>query len=63
MGRRQGVFADQDLRKDSRPLLIDFFPRESHLVSFKDPYSFPILYNPSCEAVAMPHLDALAQKV
>ncbi|KAK3487759.1 Sec1-like protein [Neurospora hispaniola] len=48
---------------DSRPLLVDFFPRESHLVSFKDPYSFPILYNPSCEAVAMPHLDALAQKI
>lgn len=61
-GQCQGVFANQ-ADVDSRPLLIDFFPRESHLVSFKDPYSFPILYNPSCEAVAMPHLDALAQKV
>ncbi|CAK7221152.1 hypothetical protein SCUCBS95973_004399 [Sporothrix curviconia] len=29
-------------------LSVDFFPRESHLVTFRDPWSFPILYHPDC---------------
>ncbi|TQS37819.1 hypothetical protein Golomagni_01694 [Golovinomyces magnicellulatus] len=29
-------------------LSIDFFPRESQLITFRDPWSFPILYHPVC---------------
>lgn len=44
-------------------LSIDYFPRESHLVTFRDPWSFPMLYNPSCNSLVVPHMQSLAQKV
>ncbi len=44
-------------------LSIDYFPRESHLVTFRDPWSFPILYHPACNHLVREHLQALAQKV
>lgn len=44
-------------------LSIDFFPRESHLVTFRDPWSFPILYHPSCNGLIRKHMQDLAQKI
>lgn len=44
-------------------LHIDYFPRESHLVHFRDPWSFPILYNPECNGLVREHMDILARKV
>lgn len=42
---------------------VGFHPRESNLVTFKDPYSFPILYHPSCSNLVRQHIEGLAQKV
>ncbi|OBT89014.1 hypothetical protein VE02_02175 [Pseudogymnoascus sp. 03VT05] len=44
-------------------LSIDYFPRESRLVTFRDPWSFPILYHPSCNNVVATHMQTLAQKI
>lgn len=44
-------------------LSVDFFSRESHLVTFRDPWSFPVLYNPSCTDLVKEHMEALARKV
>jgi hypothetical protein len=44
-------------------LSIDYFPRESHLITFRDPWSFPILYHPACNNLVRDHLQILAQKV
>jgi len=44
-------------------LSIDYFPRESHLVTFRDPWSFPILYHPACNGLVREHMQNLAQKV
>lgn len=46
-----------------RILNIDFFPRESHLVTFRDPWSFPTLYHPACNYLVRKHMTDLAQKV
>ncbi|KAJ5946293.1 hypothetical protein N7454_003132 [Penicillium verhagenii] len=47
---------------DYRILNISFFPRESQLVTFRDPYSFPILFHPGCNNLIRKHLQELAQK-
>ena len=47
----------------SRVLNIDFFPKESHLVTFRDPHSFPMLFHPACNQLVRKHMDILAQKV
>ncbi|KAL2070401.1 hypothetical protein VTL71DRAFT_13427 [Oculimacula yallundae] len=44
-------------------LSIDFFPRESHLITFRDPWSFPILYHPACNSLVRDHMQSLAQKI
>jgi syntaxin-binding protein 1 len=44
-------------------LSIDYFPRESHLITFRDPWSFPILYHPACNNLVRDHMQILAQKV
>ena len=44
-------------------LSIDYFPRESQLITFRDPWSFPILYHPACNNLVRDHLQLLAQKV
>ncbi|AEO55256.1 hypothetical protein MYCTH_2298909 [Thermothelomyces thermophilus ATCC 42464] len=44
-------------------LLVDFYPRESHLVTFRDPSSFLVLYNPTCNDLVAQHLRALASKI
>lgn len=48
---------------DFRVLDVDFFPRESHLITFRDPWSFPILFRPDCSHLVKNHLDLLAHKV
>jgi syntaxin-binding protein 1 len=44
-------------------LSIDYYPRESHLVTFRDPWSFPVLYHPACNGLVRKHMQDLAQKV
>ncbi|KKF94429.1 Protein transport protein sec1 [Ceratocystis platani] len=44
-------------------LMIDFQPRESHLVVFKDPWSFPLLFHNGCNEFVAPHMRVLAQKI
>lgn len=46
-----------------RVLNVEFFPRESHLITFRDPYSFPVLFHPACNNLVRQHLEDIAQKV
>ncbi|GAB7356659.1 hypothetical protein MBLNU459_g7376t2 [Dothideomycetes sp. NU459] len=46
-----------------RVLNVDFFPRESHLVTFRDPWSFPILFHPMCNNLVRQHMEDIAQKI
>ena len=46
-----------------RVLNVDFFPRESHLITFRDPWSFPTLFHPACNSLVRKHMDELAQKI
>nr|POE72125.1 protein transport protein sec1 [Quercus suber] len=41
----------------------EFFPRESHLVTFRDPWSFPVLFHPACNGLVRQHMEDIAQKV
>ena len=54
--------AQQQIRA-FRALQIDFHPRESHLITLQDPWSFPVLFHPSCNDLVRQHLVTLAQKV
>ncbi|KAK9856756.1 hypothetical protein MYU51_000663 [Penicillium brevicompactum] len=42
---------------------INFYPRESRLITFKDPWSFPVLFHPGCNNLIRQHLEDLAQKI
>lgn len=42
---------------------VDFYPRESHVVTFRDPWSFPILFHPACNNLIRGHLQEIAQRV
>lgn len=44
-------------------LNVEFFPRESHLITFRDPWSFFSLYHPACNNLVRQHLEDVAQKV
>ncbi|KAI1337407.1 Sec1-like protein [Xylariaceae sp. FL0016] len=44
-------------------LSINYFPRESHVVTFRDPWSFPILYHPACNGLIQKHMQDLAQRI
>ena len=44
-------------------LNVDFFPRESHLITLRDPWSFPTLFHPACNPLVRKHMDELAQKI
>ncbi|KAL4875968.1 Sec1-like protein [Aspergillus karnatakaensis] len=41
---------------------IDYYPRESRVVTFRDPWSFPILFHPGCNNLIREHLATLAHK-
>lgn len=53
----------RDRVADSRIMHINYYPRESHLVTFRDPWSFPVLFHPGCNHLVRKHLEGLAQKV
>ena len=42
---------------------LDYHSQESHLITFKDPWSFPILYHPECNSLVARHLEEVAEKV
>ncbi|EMC91777.1 hypothetical protein BAUCODRAFT_28030 [Baudoinia panamericana UAMH 10762] len=46
-----------------RVLNAEFYPRESHLVTFRDPWSFPILFHPGCNNLVRQHMEDIAQKI
>ncbi|OAA65973.1 Sec1 family superfamily protein [Niveomyces insectorum RCEF 264] len=52
----------RQLIADLETLPIEFYPRESHLVTFRDPWSFPILYHPGCNNLVRRHMEILAEK-
>lgn len=54
--RRQAIASTQDLN-------IDYYPRESHVVTFRADWSFHILYNPSCDTLIKAHLESLTHKI
>lgn len=53
----------RQLRSSTKTLFVDFYPRESHLITFKDPWSFPILYHRECDSLVAGHLKTLGQRV
>ncbi|KAF2121458.1 Sec1-like protein [Lophiotrema nucula] len=44
-------------------LPIEFHPRESHLVTFRDPWSFPVLFHPACNDLVRKHMEDIAEKI
>ena len=54
--------AQQQIRS-FKVMHLDFHPRESHLVTFKDPWSFPILFHPECNNLVRHHMEEAAEKV
>ncbi|PGH02945.1 hypothetical protein AJ79_07482 [Helicocarpus griseus UAMH5409] len=53
----------RDQIADFRVMNINFFPRESHVAIFRDPWSFPTLFHPACNNLIKGHLDDLAQRI
>ncbi|PHH70728.1 hypothetical protein CDD80_5768 [Ophiocordyceps camponoti-rufipedis] len=53
----------RQLRASSTTLFVDFYPRESHLVTFRDPWSFPMLFHPACNPLVAKHMQVLAQRI
>lgn len=54
---------NQQMIANMSTLTINYFPREARLVTFRDPWSFPLLYQPACNTLVPGHLQDLAQKV
>jgi syntaxin-binding protein 1 len=48
---------------DLKVINCEFYPKESHLVTFRDPWSFPQLYHPACNRDVPKHLADISQKV
>ncbi|KAF1955882.1 syntaxin-binding protein-like protein 2 [Byssothecium circinans] len=42
---------------------LDFHPRESHLITFQDPWSFPVLYHPECNNLVRNHMEEIAERL
>ncbi|CAG8974407.1 hypothetical protein HYALB_00010047 [Hymenoscyphus albidus] len=42
---------------------VNFFPRESNLITFRDPHSFQLLYNPTCSSLVQGHVFELAKQI
>lgn len=55
--------ARQRLVVECRSLNIEYLPRESQLITFRDPSSFHVLFHPACDALVKGHLDSLTQKI
>ena len=48
---------------DSGSLDIDFVPRESHLVTFNEPWSFLTLFHRECDNLVKAHIDGLVKRI
>ncbi|OQU97578.1 hypothetical protein CLAIMM_03490 [Cladophialophora immunda] len=48
---------------ESRTLNIEYFPRECNLVTFRQPWSFHLLFHPACDSLVKDHLDSITQKI
>ncbi|KAL8783624.1 MAG: hypothetical protein Q9213_004484 [Squamulea squamosa] len=55
MAKHQIVFASL--------LNVDYYPRESHLITFRDPWSFPTLFHPACNHLVRQHMEEIAQRI
>ncbi|KAG8628632.1 hypothetical protein KVT40_002497 [Elsinoe batatas] len=44
-------------------LNVDFYPRESHLVTFRDPWEFPVFFHPDCNGHVRKQIEDVAQKI
>ncbi|KAF2721575.1 Sec1-like protein [Polychaeton citri CBS 116435] len=44
-------------------LNVEFYPRESHLVTFRDPWGFPVLFHPACNSLVRQYMEDIAQKI
>lgn len=53
----------RDQIAEFRVMNINYYPRESHLAIFRDPWSFPTLFHPGCNNLVRRHLEELSQKV
>ena len=53
----------RDRIAEFRVMNINYYPRESHLAIFRDPWSFPTLFHPGCNNLVRRHLEELSQKV
>ena len=53
----------QEQISDLQVVDVGYYPRESNLILFRDPYSFPVLYHPACNSLVRQHLSELSQKV
>ncbi|KAN0067471.1 Sec1-like protein [Elaphomyces granulatus] len=62
-GKLDRLKTARDQIADFRVLNIDFFPRESRLVTFRDPWSFPVLFHPACSNLIRTHLEDLSRKI
>ncbi|KAL8953167.1 MAG: hypothetical protein Q9222_000989 [Ikaeria aurantiellina] len=58
----QSSYAAQHIAETS-VLNLDYYPRESHLITLRDPWSFPTLYHPACNHLVRQHMADLAQKI
>ncbi|KAK4227843.1 protein transport protein sec1 [Podospora fimiseda] len=61
--QRKLEVARRQIAAQPPPLLVDFFPRESHLVTLRDPYGFLLLFNPFCNDIVGGYLKELARKI
>ncbi|KAK3323426.1 Sec1 family protein [Cercophora scortea] len=61
LGRKFSGFRQQIASFDT--LFIDFIPRESHLITFRDPWSLPIFFHPACNNLVAEHMRTVAQKI
>ncbi|OAG42918.1 hypothetical protein AYO21_02869 [Fonsecaea monophora] len=48
---------------ESRTLNVEYFPRECNLVTFREPWSFHVLFHPACDSLVKDHLDGVTQKL
>ncbi len=53
----------KQLIADSRSLNVEYFPREANLVTFREPWSFHLLFHSQCDSLVKSHLDGITQKL
>ncbi|KAF2739056.1 syntaxin-binding protein-like protein 2 [Polyplosphaeria fusca] len=49
--------------RDFKVLHLDYHPRESHLITLKDPWSFPVLFHPACNNLVRQHMEDIAERL